>query len=147
LAQPGGTLQSGFFSATNGSLAGQGSAFYIGNETTGASGFRYVNSGRQSNGQIDEFAIWNRVVTTNEVLAQFNALTLAPRLALAVSGANAVLSWSSSADPRFVLESTVSLAAPSWSSAGAPSVADGQYRVTNSLGSEPQFYRLRKPSL
>ncbi|MDB6019814.1 MAG: hypothetical protein JWR19_4303 [Pedosphaera sp.] len=148
LAQPSQTLQSGFFSATNGSLAGGAAVFYIGNEVDGGSGFRAVNSGRQSNGQIDEFAIWNRLLTTNEVAAQFSALTVQPpppTLGIAVSAGNVILSWPSSTDSNYALESTLSLLPSSWSGAGSAVIVGNQYAVTNAITSTQTFYRLRKP--
>jgi hypothetical protein len=148
LARPGMTLQTGFFSATNGSLAGEGDIFYIGNSTDAGSGFRAVNSGRQSNGQVDEFTIWNRLLTTNEVAAQFSALSVStgppPTLSIAVSGTNAILSWPSSTDSGYGLQSTTNLASPNWLSAGASFVVGTNNVVTNSISGSAQFYRLKK---
>jgi hypothetical protein len=148
LARPGMTLQTGFFSATIGSLAGEGDTFYIGNSTDAGSGFRAVNTGRQSNGQVDEFTIWNRLLTTNEVAAQFSALSVSagppPKLSIAISGSNAILSWPSSTDSGYGLQSTTNLASPNWLSAGASAVVGTNNVVTNSISGSAQFYRLKK---
>jgi hypothetical protein len=145
VGRPGTTLQSGFFSSTNGSLAGAGNAFYIGNDVSDANALRYQNQSRTSNGQISQMAIWNRVLSINEVTAQFAALTVQPPppvLNIVRSGANVILSWPSSADPSFALYSTPSLSSPNWTSAGAATVVGGQYVVTNAIAGSPAFYRL-----
>jgi hypothetical protein len=148
LARPGTTLQTGFFSAISNSLAGAGNFFCIGNDASFASGFRAVNSGRSSNGQVDEFAIWNRVLTTNEVAAQFSALSVSagppPVLNISVSGTNAILSWLSSTDSGYALQSATNLAAPIWTGAGAAVVVGANYVVTNAISGSAQFYRLTK---
>ncbi|HVU28684.1 MAG TPA: hypothetical protein VHG71_13250 [Verrucomicrobiae bacterium] len=151
LARPGTPLQSGSFTAASGSLAGGGGVFYIGNEVTGGSGFRGVNSGRQSNGQVDEFAIWNRLLTSGEVTNQFNALTVSaqpaqpPTLSIEHSGANVILSWPSNTDPAFTLQSSPTLTSPLWLSAGAAVIVGNNYTVTNPISSgTAQFYRLIK---
>jgi hypothetical protein len=144
VGRPGGTLDSGFFSAAIGSRAGDGTAFDIGNNTAHNSAFRYQNSSHTGNGQVSQLAIWNRTLSTNEVVAQFSALTAPPLLAIARSGANVVLSWPLSADPAFALESTPSLSSPAWSGAGSPSVVGNRYSVTNALAPNAKFYRLIK---
>lgn len=148
LACPGMTLQNGFFSATNASLAGAGNIFVIGNADDFGGGFRAVNSGRSSNGQVDEFAIWNRLLTTNEVVAQFSALSVSsgpqPVLSVALSGANIILSWPSSTDSGYSLYSNTNLITTTWVSAGTAVVVGSQYVVTNSATLSAQFYRLKK---
>src|SRR5947209_4805485 len=74
--------------ATNFSgVIGTNGPFYIGNNNTFNNGFRNpYNSGR-----IDEFAVWNRILSTNEMADQFNALS---KLAIERVGTNVVLSWS-----------------------------------------------------
>jgi hypothetical protein len=148
LGPVGGTLQSGFFSATNGSLAGQGNVFVIGNSTNfDKNSFR--NSTPSGNGRIDEFAIWHRLLTTNDVVEQFSALTVSagppPTLSIAVSGTNAIISWPSSTDSGYALQSTTNLALPIWSSAGTPATIGIQNVVTNALNLNAQFFRLTKP--
>ena len=147
LGPVGGTLQSGFFSATNGSLAGQGNVFVIGNSTNfDKNSFR--NSTPSGNGRIDEFAIWHRLLTTNDVVEQFSALTVSagppPTLSIAVSGTNAIISWPSSTDSGYSLQSTTNLASPIWLSAGASFVVGTNNVVTNSISGSAQFYRLTK---
>jgi hypothetical protein len=146
LGQPGGSLQSGFFSALPSSLAGQGNVFVVGNNTNFNSGLR--NSTPSGAGSVDEVATWNRLLGTNEIAAQFGALSipkLPPVLSITASAGNVILSWPSSTDPGFLLESTPSLSPASWSGAGAAVVVGNQYVVTNSVTPGDSFYRLRKP--
>jgi hypothetical protein len=151
VGRPGATLQSGFFSAISNSLAGAGNPFYIGNQVGGGgsgNAFRYQNSSYTGNGQISQFTIWNRLLTTNEVAAQFGALSVSagppPTLSIAVSGTNAIISWPSSTDPGYGLQSTTNLMSPNWLSAGASYVVGTNNVVTNSISSSAQFYRLKK---
>jgi|GEM_PF-1374660 len=149
VGRPGATLQSGFFSAISNSLAGAGNAFYIGNQAeSSANGFRYQKNSHTGNGQVSQFTIWNRLLTTNEVAAQFSALSVSagppPTLSIAVSGTNAIISWPSSADPGYALQSTTNLALPNWLSAGAAYVVGTNNVVTNSISGSAQFYRLKK---
>jgi hypothetical protein len=146
VGRPGTTLQSGFFSAVSNSLAGAGNTFWIGNQASGGNGFRYQKNSHTGNGQISQFTIWNRLLTTNEVAAQFSALSVPPpTLSIAVSGTNAILSWPSSTDPGYGLQSTTNLVLPNWLSAGAAYVVGTNNVVTNSISSNAQFYRLKKP--
>jgi hypothetical protein len=145
VGQPGGTLQSGFFSPTNGSLAGEGDIFYIGNSISDNTAFRNQSSSWTGNGQISQIAIWNQVLTTNQVVAQFNALTASPVLNIVRSGANVILSWPLSSNPAFVLQSTPNLSPATWSSAGTPFVIGTSNVVTNAISaSSASFYRLIK---
>jgi hypothetical protein len=146
LGQPGGTLQSGNFSATIGSLAGDGTVLVVGNNTNYNAAFR--NSTPASNGRIDEFAIWHTLLSSNQVAAQFSALSVStgppPLLSIAVSGPNAIISWPSSTDAGYSLQSTTNLASATWNSAGTPATVGGQFVVTNALNPNAQFYRLKK---
>jgi hypothetical protein len=151
IGKPGGTLQSGFFSASIGSLAGAGNAFYIGNDVTAASGFRYQNSSHTGNGQVSQIAVWDGVLlTTNQVAAQFNALSVSapvgppPVLSIAVAGTNAIISWPASTNPGYGLQSATNLASPVWLGAGTASVVGTNNVVTNSISGKVQFYRLSK---
>jgi hypothetical protein len=144
LGRPAGTLQSGQMNAAVGSVAGQGNIFVMGNHTNFNAGLR--NSTPSANGQVDEYAIWNRVLATNEVAAQFAALlTPAPTLNIARSGTNVLLSWPASTPPAYVLESTPSVSEPAWSAADLPVISGNQYVVTNAVVTNAQFYRLNKP--
>jgi hypothetical protein len=72
------------------------------------------------------------------------ALTLVPRLTITPSGANVVLSWSSTT-PGYTLKSTPSLNPPaSWTSVGTGTLVGQQYFVTNSAATGTLFYRLQK---
>lgn len=69
LGRPGGTLASGLTTNAPDCVAGDGTDFYIGNNPALNAGFR--NPG---NGQVDEFAIWSRQLSSSEVQAQFATL-------------------------------------------------------------------------
>ncbi len=147
LGEPGGTLNSGTFSASAGSLAGAGTSFVIGNSITLGSAFRQSSS---SPGYIADFAIWqNHILTGVEVTNQFDALVVspaaAPILSIAVSGSHIILSWPSSTDSGYVLQTNANLTTANWASEGATPVTIGnQYVVTNAIGSGATFYRLVK---
>ncbi len=69
LGRPGGTLTSGLTTNAPDCVAGDGTDFYIGNNPALNAGFR--NPG---NGQVDEFATWNRQLGSSEIQAQFVTL-------------------------------------------------------------------------
>ena len=72
-----------------------------------------------------------------------NLLTL-PKLAISSAGANALLSWPT--DTGFILESTSSLSAPSWTPVMDPAVVGGNRNtLTVEATSGLKFYRLRQP--
>ena len=148
VGRPGTELQSGFFSAASGSRAGEGDIFYLGNTVDDNAGFRNQSASFTGNGQISQIAIWNRLLSTNEVAAQFSALTVPPTpptLSIARSGANVILSWPASADPAFVLQSSPGLSSPAWSNAGSPVVVGTNNVVTNAISpNNVSFYRLMK---
>jgi hypothetical protein len=145
---PGGTLQSGSFTTAIGSLAGAANAFYIGNNVNVANGFRYQNASHTGNGQVSQLATWNRVLSGTEVTNQFNALSVVagppPVLKIIASGGNAIISWPSSTDPGYALQSTTNLVPAVWLGAGSSSIVGTNYVVTNSIISKTQFYRLSK---
>jgi hypothetical protein len=143
LGQPGRTLNSGVLDFTAGSRAGQGNIFIIGNYTNFNA--RWASPG---NGAIDEFAVWNRVLSSSEVASQFNALApmvALPALAIAPAGNNVVLSWPSSTPSAYQLEATGSLSSPNWTNAGTATVVGNSYYVTNPITPVTQFFRLHKP--
>jgi len=143
-----GSMTNGSFSVEAGSLAGDGLTFVIGNNTNYNSAYR--NSTPTGNGQVDEFAIWNRLLTGTEVTNQFNVLVTPipsgppPTLSIVASGINVIISWPSSTDSGYGLQSTTNLAAPVWIGAGTPASVGSQYVVTNELSMKAQFYRLKK---
>jgi len=69
----------------------------------------------------------------------------APTLNIALSGDNAVLSWTTNGTAGYGLQSTPSLSAPSWTGAGSASVVGDMNYVTNALIGDGKYYRLRKP--
>lgn len=149
VGQPGISLQSGTLSATNGSLAGSASAFYIGNQAgSSTGGFRFQQSSHTDNGQISQIAVWNRLLASSEVTNQFNALSVSagppPVLNIVASGTNAIISWPSSTDPSYGLQSTTNLILTNWLGAGSPSTVGASFVVTNSISSSAKFYRLTK---
>ena len=146
LGQPGGTLNSGTLDYVTNSLAGQGNIFVIGNHTNFNA--RWASPG---NGSVDEFAIWHRLLTPEEVTSQFNALAPVvpvdrPTLSITLAGSNVILSWPTNNTDGFLLEGTATLPnnSPAWPSAGTPTVVGDLYMVTNAaVGTK--YYRLHKP--
>ena len=149
LGTPNPTLNSGTLSAITNSLAGPGNVFVIGSSTNIVAN-SYRNSTPVGQGRIDEFAIWHRVLSGTEVTNQFNTLIASapsgppPTLSIVASGTNAIISWPSSTDSGYGLQSTTNLALPTWSTAGTPAIVGSQYVVTNALNLQAQFYRLKK---
>ncbi len=151
LGQLGGTsptLTSGTLSAISNSLAGEGDVFIIGDSTNlTANSFR--NSTPSGQGRIEDFAIWHGLLTGAQITNQFNALfsssAPAPTLNIVVSGANAIISWPSSTDPGYALQTNADLTTANWASEGVTPVTTGnQYVVTNAIGPKVLFYRLQK---
>jgi len=66
-----------------------------------------------------------------------------PKLHIALSGANVLLTWSNNA-PGFTLESTTNLAAPVFwnTNTSSPTVINGNYTVTNLPAQAQEFFRL-----
>jgi Concanavalin A-like lectin/glucanases superfamily len=140
LGRPGHTLQSGKFTTDVGALAGQGNIFIIGNYTNSTARW-----GSPGTGQIEQVGIWHRLLGTNEITAQFNALvTLPPSLSLTLDGSNVVLSWPSATSPSYLLEATPALPAAAWTNAGSPTLVGDRLAVTNVVGARAQFYRLHQ---
>jgi hypothetical protein len=98
-----------------------------------------TNAGNYSVAVADSFGSVTSAVTTLTVSAG-----PPPTLGITASGTNAIISWLSSTDPGFVLQSTTNLASPTWSSAGTPATIGNQNIVTNALNWNAQFYRLKK---
>ena len=66
----------------------------------------------------------------------------APRLFIAPSGTNVILTWTNSA-VGYILQSTLSLTPAVWNDvATAPVVTNGQFTVTSPISSTVQFFRL-----
>lgn len=105
----GGTLISGMTTNSEESVAGDAlQNFYIGSHTNGNAGFRNPGSGR-----IDEFAIWNRILTPTEISNQFAKL---PSLAAGVVVTNVIVNDSFADGSR---TNTGPLQADWWSSSSA----------------------------
>jgi hypothetical protein len=140
----GGTLISGDNISTGNRLSsdatlGDSGTFVLGNR-------RALNN--SPTGEFDELATWSTQLNASQIASQFSALTVStgppPRLGIAASGTNAIISWLSSTDPGFVLQSTTNLASSTWSSVGTPVTIGGQFVVTNAILPNAQFYRLKK---
>ena len=140
LGRPGQTLQSGKVSTGVGALAGQGNVFIIGNYTNFTSRW-----GSPGTGQIEQVGIWHRVLSTDEITAQFSALVAPPpSLNLLLEGNNLVLAWPATTSTSYLLEATPTLTSAVWTNAGAPSVVGTSFVVTNTIGSRAQYYRLHQ---
>jgi hypothetical protein len=140
----GGTLISGDNISTGNRLSsdatlGDSGTFVLGNR-------RALNN--SPTGEFDELATWSTQLNASQIASQFSALTVStgppPRLGIAASGTNAIISWLSSTDPGFVLQSTTNLASSTWSSVGTPVTIGGQFVVTNAILPNAQFYLLKK---
>jgi hypothetical protein len=145
LATP--VLATGTLSAISNSLAGSGNVFILGSSTNLVSN-SFRNSTPTTQGRIQDFAIWHRLLAGTEVTNQFNALAAsvaaAPTLGIALSGTNVILSWSSTTEPGYGLQSAANLISPTCNSAGTATTVGAQFVVTNGLSSSAQFYRLKK---
>jgi hypothetical protein len=103
-------------------------------DLTGLSGTgRYVRMYGTARGTQWGYSLWEFQVFA----------ALAPKLSIALSGTNVVLSWPSSAT-GWSLESAPALGLPgNWSTVtNVPSRLNSEYIVTNAIGSAAQFYRL-----
>jgi Alginate lyase/Immunoglobulin domain len=98
-----------------------------------------TNAGNYSVAVADSFGSVTSAVATLTVSAG-----PPPTLGITASGTNAIISWPSSTDSGYALQSTTNLASPTWSSAGAPVTIGNQNIVTNVLNWNAQFYRLKK---
>jgi hypothetical protein len=99
-------------------------------------------------GKYNEVRIWSGAMLPDQIAADYAAgpdsLTALPRLTVAVSGTNIVLSWPVA--DGFVLQTSAQLGtAASWTVVNAtPVVANGQNTVTLPIGTGTAFYRLMK---
>jgi len=144
--QVGGTLVISEMNPANNSVAGDNGWLVLGNSREGST---IMNSGFRNPGEgaIDEFAIWHEELAVADMQAQFAALAPAgpvPALTILMSDGNVVLSWPIQGTTGYNLESTTSLTAPSWGSAGTPTASGGMNYVTNSATGSAQFFRLKK---
>ena len=105
-----------------------------------------------NNVQADAAADYSVVVTNNFGSATSAVATLTvtlnvppPLLNFAATGTNVVLSWTTNA-PGFTLQSTTNLSLPNlWASNPPPPVVSGSvFVVTNGMGGEQKYYRLKK---
>jgi len=97
-------------------------------------------------GEIDEVALYNRVLTTNEIASIYNAGTVSNSAALlplgmASTGGQSVLFWSQSLT-NYALQSSTNLASTNWMT-----VSDGAVvtAVTVSNTAPARFFRLVQP--
>jgi hypothetical protein len=141
----GGALATGSFNPANDAVVGDNGWVFLGNRTNLNFGLRNPGSGA-----IDEFATWSDELSSDEITAQFAAITNvagpAPSLQITLASPNVLISWPSSTSSSYALEATPSLSPPvAWTNAGAPTVVGGSYFVTNALAPAAQFFRLHKP--
>ncbi|HKQ39422.1 MAG TPA: LamG domain-containing protein, partial [Verrucomicrobiae bacterium] len=91
-------------------------------------------------GSMDDVRIYNRALTATEI----QALMSRPRVSIAHSGSNVVISWPAAA-MDFVLESTDNLASGNWSTVNESIIPSGDLNtVTVPVGSGSTFYRLKE---
>ena len=152
LGQVGGTLNSVFIqkggsgNVSSTATLGDGLTFVVGNKQAAVVGT--TSTAGVAGGEIDELATWSTPLSTNQIASQFSALTSPSgtpvRLSLQVSGTNVIISWPSSTDPGFNLESTPDLESAIWSAVGSPFILGDKFVVTNTFSPEARFYRLKK---
>ena len=151
--QPGDSLSSGFVqrggsgNISSTAILGTNGPFVLsGRQPPPNSGSGFQTGGNP--GLVDELATWNSELSASQISDQFSALTIStgppPTLDLSVSGRDVIISWPSSADSGFALQSTANLASPSWVGAGTPVVIGDRNFVTNAVVGGAQFYRLKK---
>jgi hypothetical protein len=80
-----------------------------------------------------------------EVLTTSIQPPAAPILSIVASGGNAIISWPSSTEASYALQTATNLTTPTWISGGSPTVVGSSYVVTNPISAASTFYRLRKP--
>jgi hypothetical protein len=141
------TQRGGTGNISSTAILGTNGAFVVsGKQPPANSGSGFQISGIP--GSVDELATWNSQLSASQIADQFSALAPfsgpPPALGISAFGSNVIVSWAASADPGFVLESTINLASPGWASAGTAVVIGDQNVVTNALLPGAQFYRLKK---
>ena len=97
----------------------------------------------------DSVSMKRKLLSLFVVLALFDridpALAQTTTLSIARASNQVVLFWPTTAT-NYVLQLTTNLRPAAWSNASpAPVVANGQYKVTNSISGTHQFYRLAQP--
>lgn len=142
----GSALITGAIDLGNDAVVGDNLIFALGNrESLTNNAFRSPGTG-----VIDEFAIWNDELAADEIVAQFNSVLNVsgppPSLAIALSGADVLLSWLTNSSAAFHLESTATLTPPAWTTnTSMVTVIGGNYVVTNAVSAGQQYFRLKMP--
>jgi hypothetical protein len=146
IGKVGGTLNAGTNNISNTAIVGDStSPLFIGNRMGTNNAFRNPGSGT-----IDEYAIWTRELTTNEITAQFAAAASgsvsvpAPYLTISPSGGSVIIAWTTNS-AGYNLEYTTTLPnTNTWTAAGAPVVNGASNTVTTATSPAVRFFRLRK---
>jgi hypothetical protein len=97
------------------------------------------------NGSIDEFRIYNGIMSPAQVAASFAAGADAERLTATINGSNVIVTWPNV--PVLVgysLQYSPSLTPVNWQSAGGSTVVGGNNQVTIPLTNSASFFRLIK---
>jgi hypothetical protein len=96
-------------------------------------------------GNIDDFRIYYGTLTPAQVTASMAAGASAERLTATLSGSSVIVTWPNvPVLEGYSLQYSLSLTAPNWLAAGAPTVVGGNNQVTIPLTNSSSFFRLTK---
>jgi hypothetical protein len=94
-----------------------------------------------------DFTMEGLTITNSGISDIFvSPIILRPALALSTSGTNIVCSWPVNGNQGYQLQVLTNLSSGTWSSAGFPSMVNGQYVVTNVPTGKARFFRLMRSS-
>jgi hypothetical protein len=133
-------------SPTPSAIVGSGTSdLFLGNSTEAiANGdlFGYAWTRNSFGGFLDDFRIYNYVLTTNQIRA---LVDVAPPLTITAASGRIGLAWPETSEAIFTLEETTSLDDLQWTAVTpVPTPSNGLYQITlNSTGSS-RFFRLKK---
>jgi hypothetical protein len=101
-----------------------------------------------TSGQMNEFRIYTGAKYSSEIAADFLAgpdslVSTAPKLSVAFSAGNVVITWSTNGTSAYSLESSAVLGSgASWSTVGGTAVVGANYQATVPISGSSQFFRL-----
>jgi hypothetical protein len=103
------------------------------------------------NGQLDEFRVWDGVLTAQDIAEHYAAgpdeefIRVRPTLFLGRSANELVISWYTNYASGFQLQTTTNAVAGNWVNVtNAVVVTNGTYQARIPMGGKGGFYRLKK---